>query len=146
MGADGSGGHMLIIPSSGTKERTDQSALDAGRNFLEMDGRGVFKWAVTALTSTIELVLNKSGMSPHDVSLYVFHQANIRIINNAVEQLGIPADRVLINVHKYGNTSGASIPLALDEAHREGRLKQGDAVMMCGFGAGLTWGTALFRW
>lgn len=145
-GSDGSGGSLLIIPSSGSKEPASLTALEVGHNYLDMDGRGVFKWAVTAVTSTVELVLNKTGMSPHDVSLYIFHQANVRIINNAVEQLGIPPDRVLINVQKYGNTSGASIPLALDEAYREGRVKPGDAILMCGFGAGLTWGTALFRW
>lgn len=146
MGSDGSGGSLLIIPSSGTREPQSLSGLEAGRNYLDMDGRGVFKWAVTAVTSTVELVLNKTGMAPQDVALYIFHQANVRIINNAVEQLGIPPERVLINVQKYGNTSGASIPLAMDEACREGRIKPGDAVLMCGFGAGLTWGTALFRW
>ncbi|MEX2288555.1 MAG: beta-ketoacyl-ACP synthase III [Planctomycetaceae bacterium] len=146
MGADGSGGQLLVIPSSGTREPTSIENIQAGRNYLEMDGRGVFKWAVTALTSTIELVLNKTGLTPHDISLCLFHQANIRIINNAVEQLGIPADRVFVNVHKYGNTSAASIPLAMDEAHREGRIKKGDTILLCGFGAGLAWGTALFRW
>jgi 3-oxoacyl-[acyl-carrier-protein] synthase-3 len=82
----------------------------------------------------------------HDVSLYLLHQANIRIIDAAVDQLGIPKEKVFNNIQRYGNTSGGSIPIALDEAFRAGRIKPGDTLMLCGFGAGLTWGTALFRW
>ncbi len=111
-----------------------------------MDGRSVFKWAVQALTDTIDLVLEKTGMSTHDVSLFVLHQANVRIINKAVEQLGIPQDKVLINVDRYGNTSAGTIPIVLDEAFRAGRINRGDTILMSGFGGGLTWGTALFRW
>ena len=120
--------------------------LETGRHFLQMDGRNIFKWAVRALTDTIELVLNRTGMSVHDVSLYFVHQANIRIINYAMEQLGIPPEKVVNNLQRYGNTSAASVPLALDEAHREGRIRRGDTLLLSGFGAGLTWGTALFRW
>ena len=111
-----------------------------------MDGRSVFKWAVRALTDTIDLMLEKSGMSVRDVDLYLFHQANIRIINYAMEQLGIPQEKVWNNLQKYGNTSAASIPLAMDEAFRAGRINRGDTILMSGFGGGLTWGTSLFRW
>jgi 3-oxoacyl-[acyl-carrier-protein] synthase-3 len=111
-----------------------------------MDGRSVFKWAVRALTDTIELMLDKTGLGVHDVSLYVIHQANIRIISYAMEQLGIPQEKVFNNLQSYGNTSAASIPLALDEAYRSGRINRGDVILMSGFGAGLTWGTSLFRW
>ncbi len=146
MGSDGSGGPLLECPSGGTRRPLTPEDLEAGLHFLKMDGRNVFKWAVRALTDTIELMLDKTGMSVHDVALYVIHQANIRIIDNAVEQLGIPAEKVINNLDKYGNTSGGSIPIILDEAFQAGRINRGDTILMCGFGAGLTWGTALFRW
>ncbi len=146
LGADGSGGPLLVVPSSGTRSPASIENVQAGKNYVEMDGRSVFKWAVSALTDTIELVLGKTGMSPHDVSLYLIHQANIRIIDHAMEELGIPPEKVIVNVHKYGNTSAGSIPLVLDEALQQGRISRGDTLLMSGFGAGLTWGTALFRW
>jgi 3-oxoacyl-[acyl-carrier-protein] synthase-3 len=92
------------------------------------------------------LLLEKTGLSVHDISLFLYHQANIRIISAAAEQLGIPPDKVFTNLQRYGNTSAGSIPIALDEALKGGRISQGDTVLMCGFGAGLSWGTALFRW
>lgn len=146
LGSDGSGGPLLDRKAGGTREPISPEALLAGSHFLRMDGRNVFKWAVRMLTDTIELVLEKSGMSVHDVSLFVLHQANIRIINAAAEQLGIPEEKLFNNLQKYGNTSGGSIPILLEEACREGRIERGDTLLMCGFGAGLTWGTGLFRW
>ena len=146
LGADGSGGPLLEMPAGGTRHPACAADLASGRHYLQMDGRSVFKWAVRALTDTIELLLEKSGMSPHEVALYLIHQANIRIINYAMEQLGIPQHKVFNNLHKYGNTSAASIPLAMDEAFRQGRINRGDTLLLSGFGAGLTWGTALFRW
>jgi 3-oxoacyl-[acyl-carrier-protein] synthase-3 len=146
LGSDGSGGSLLERKSGGTKFPLSAAAIEAGEHYLTMDGRSVFKWAVRAVTETIELVLHKSGMNVHDVSLFVLHQANIRIINYAIEQLGIEPGRVFNNLQEYGNTSGASIPIALDEAFRQGRIHRGDTVVFSGFGAGLTWGTALFRW
>ena len=125
---------------------TSASMIQAGDQYVKMDGRQVFKWAVRALSDTVALVLKEAGLSVHDVSLYLLHQANIRIIDAAVDQLGIPKEKVFNNIQRYGNTSGGSIPIALDEAFRAGRIKQGDTLLMCGFGAGLTWGTALFRW
>ena len=91
-------------------------------------------------------IARKSGLSVHDVALYILHQANIRIINNVAEQLAIPPEKMFNNLREYGNTSGGSIPLALDEAVQSGRIERGDTVLLCGFGAGLTWGTCLFRW
>ncbi len=122
------------------------AAIESGDHLLHMDGRSVFKWAVRLVTDTIELMLETAGMTVHDVSLFALHQANIRIIDAAMEQLGIPPEKVFSNVHRYGNTSGGSIPLVLDEAFREGRIERGDTLLMCGFGAGLAWGTSLFRW
>lgn len=146
LGSDGDGAALLERPSGGSKRPITAAEVEHGSQFLQMDGKRVFKWAVRALTESISLVLEQSGLAVDDVQLYVLHQANIRIINNAVEQLGIPADRVFNNLQKYGNTSAASIPLALDEALQQGRLSRGDALLMSGFGAGLTWGTGVVRW
>ncbi len=146
MGSDGSGAGLLDRPYGGVKQPLTHDALDAGEHLLQMDGRAVFKWAVRLVTDTISLMLEKTGMSAHDVSLYLLHQANIRIISAALEPLGIPESKIFNNLHKYGNTSGGSIPLVLDEAYQAGKISRGDTVLMCGFGAGLTWGTSLFRW
>lgn len=146
LGADGSGGEMLLLEVGGSRKPSNVADVAAGNQYLQMDGRNVFKWAVRALTDTISLVLEKTGMSPHDVALYAVHQANIRIINHAIEQLGIPPHKVLNNLDRYGNTSGASIPIVLDQAVRDGRIRRGDTLLLSGFGGGLTWGTGLFRW
>ncbi|MCC7419179.1 MAG: ketoacyl-ACP synthase III [Planctomycetaceae bacterium] len=146
MGSDGGGGSLLVRTQGGTKNPVSADDVANSRHMLQMDGRSVFKWAVRAVTETIDLVLSKSGMSVHDVSLFVLHQANQRIISYAMEQLGIPSHKVYNNLQNYGNTSAASIPLVLDEAQRAGRIQSGDTILMSGFGAGLSWGTALFRW
>ena len=146
LGADGSGGPLLECTSGGTLKPNTPADLEAGSHFLKMDGRNVFKWAVRVVQESVELVLEKAGLTVDDVSLFVLHQANVRIINTAMEKLKIPADKVAVNLDQYGNTSAASIPLCLDEGLEDGRIKPGDVVLMCGFGAGLTWGTGLFRW
>ncbi len=146
LGADGGGTPLLYRPAGGTLTPATADALAAGDHYLKMDGRNVFKWAVRALTDTIELVLDRTGMAVRDVDLFLVHQANVRIIDYAMEQLGISPDRVHNNLQRFGNTSAASIPLAMDEAYREGRINRGDTVLLSGFGAGLTWGTGLFRW
>ena len=146
LGSDGSGGPLLDRPAGGTKNPISADAIQAGAHYLRMDGRSVFKWAVRMLADTVELVLEKSGMTVHDISQFILHQANIRIINAAADQLGIPHEKLFVNLDRYGNTSGGSIPIALDEAFREGKINRGDAILMCGFGAGLTWGTGVFRW
>ena len=121
-------------------------AHDEGQQFLTMDGRNVFKWAVRIVEESVEQVMADAGVCVDDISLFVLHQANQRIIDSAVSGLNIPSEKVFVNLDRYGNTSGASIPLALDEAMVAGRIKRGDLVLICGFGAGLTWGTALIRW
>jgi 3-oxoacyl-[acyl-carrier-protein] synthase-3 len=113
---------------------------------MYMDGRAVFRWAVEILNETIKEVLDFAGFTTADVDLYVAHQANIRIINAAIDVLHIPRSKVFNNLDRYGNTSGGSIPIALDEALAEGRLSEGQLCVMSGFGAGLAWGTALIRW
>ncbi len=146
LGADGGGGPLLVIPGGGTRVPSSLAMVQSGEQYVKMDGRHVFKWAVRALSDTVALVLKEAGLTVHDVSLYLMHQANLRIIDAAVDQLSIPREKVFNNIQRYGNTSGGSIPIALDESFRAGRIKPGDTVLMCGFGAGLTWGTALFRW
>ena len=146
MGADGAGGGLLETPSGGSRCPLTAAGIDAGEQYLKMDGRSVFKWAVRSVADTIDLVLANSGLTADDISLLVLHQANIRIIDAAMKHLGIPSEKAFTNLDKYGNTSGASVPLALDEAVRSGRIEPGDVVLMSGFGAGLTWGTGLFRW
>jgi 3-oxoacyl-[acyl-carrier-protein] synthase-3 len=113
---------------------------------MYMDGRAVFRWAVAILCDTIQDVMTHSGYTTDQVNLYLPHQANIRIINAAIDVLRIPRSQVFNNLERYGNTSAGSIPLVLDEAMQEGRIKDNDLVVMSGFGAGLTWGTALMRW
>lgn len=146
LGSDGSGGPLLECTSGGTRVPTTAEALAEGSHFLQMDGRNVFKWAVRTVDESIELVLKQAGVSADDVSLYLIHQANIRIVDSAMEKLAIPREKVIVNIDKYGNTSAASIPLCLDDAIQAGKVKRGDLLLMCGFGAGLTWGTGLFRW
>ena len=146
LGSDGGGGPLLECSAAGSRNPVSVDDIMAGRQFLNMDGRNVFMWAVRVVEDTIRLVLEKSGTRLEDVSLFFLHQANARILDHAVEKLGIPREKVLMQVDRYGNTSAGSIPLVLDEASRAGRIRPGDSVLMCGFGAGLTWGTALFRW
>lgn len=146
LGADGSGGSLLDRPAGGTALPLTPELVQQGRHFLQMDGRNVFKWAIHAVTESITTVLEKAGVTTDDVALFVLHQANIRIIDHAMKELGIHTSRVFNNLSTVGNTSAASIPLALDGALQQGRIRRGDLVVMCGFGAGLTWGTGLFRW
>lgn len=146
LGADGAGGNFICRPACGSRNAVTSEDLAKGNQYLQMDGRNVFKWAVRTVTDSVELMLNKTGMSVHDVSVFLFHQANMRIIDAVADQLGIPGEKMINNLSRYGNTSAASIPLVLDEAMQGGRIRTGDTVLMCGFGTGLTWGTGLFRW
>jgi 3-oxoacyl-[acyl-carrier-protein] synthase-3 len=144
VGSDGGGAELICRPTGGARE--PYTADKPCGHFLRMDGRRVFKWAIRTLKETIGEVLGAAGMTLGDVDLVVFHQANMRIINAAVEELRMAPSKVFNNLDRYGNTSSASIPLALDEAHRAGRVRRGNHVLFSGFGAGLTWGTVLMRW
>lgn len=145
LGSEGSP-ESLCVPAGGSREPLTRERIDQGRQYMQMDGRSVFKWAVRCVADSCRDVLASTGYAIEDVDLFLLHQANVRIIDAALSDFGIPADRVMVNLDRYGNTSAASIPLVLDEANRAGRLQRGDLIMMCGFGAGLTWGTALVRW
>ena len=111
-----------------------------------MDGRTVFKWAVRAIAESIQQVLDDSETSIDQIDQFVFHQANVRIIDAAIELLKFPKSKAYINLDKYGNTSGGSIPLVLDEMAKDKPFEKGEKILLCGFGAGLTWGTGIFQW
>lgn len=146
LGADGRGASLLHIPSGGSREPNTAETIAEKRNCMVMNGREVYKFAVQVMGEAAVEALAKCGLTPDDVTLFIPHQANIRIIESAAKRLGLCSDRVFVNLEKYGNTSAASIPLALDEASRQGRIKRDDIVVTVGFGAGLTWGANVIRW
>jgi 3-oxoacyl-[acyl-carrier-protein] synthase III len=142
LGADGGGGIHLSLPGSGSRQIEDASS----NGYVHMNGREVFKFATRVLVSSAQAVLDRCGVSVDEVDVYIPHQANVRIMDHAAQKLGIPRERMVVNVDRYGNTSSGSIPLALADAQEDGRLKEGDLVLMTGMGAGLTWGSALMEW
>ncbi len=146
LGADGSGSRYLYIPEGGSRTPLTREGLEAGRNKIFMAGQEVFKFAVKIQSETLSKLFRRNNVAPEEVDLFVPHQANIRIIDSSAKRVGIPMDRVFVNLHKYGNTSGASVPLALCEAWEQGRIKKGDLVAVCGFGAGLTWASGIMKW
>jgi 3-oxoacyl-[acyl-carrier-protein] synthase-3 len=140
LGADGSGGIHLWLPGSGSRKFDDPT------KYVKMNGREVFKFATRILVESANKILHECGLTVDDVDVYVPHQANVRIIDHAANKLGIPKEKVIVNVDRYGNTSSGSIPLALADAQSDGRLKPGALVLMTGMGAGLTWGSSLIEW
>ncbi len=140
LGADGGGGASLWLPGSGSRKFEDPD------RYVKMNGREVFKFATRVMVSSAEAILGECGKTIGDVDVYVPHQANVRIIDHASRKLGVPEGRTVVNVHKYGNTSSGSIPLALADAADDGRLQPGKLVLLTGMGAGLTWGSALIEW
>jgi 3-oxoacyl-[acyl-carrier-protein] synthase-3 len=146
LGADGSGGPQLYLPAGGSRSPATAESVAEGRHFVQMNGREVFKFATRVLVSSAEAVLAECGRTVEEVDVYVPHQANVRIIDYATQKLGIPQDRVVIDVDRYGNTSSGSIPLALADAKADGQLAAGRLVLMTGMGAGLTWGSGLIEW
>ncbi len=146
LASEGELGQALLIPGGGSRMPFSQQTLDEKQNFLVMDGRTVFKWAVRLIPEIVGEMLFHSGLSLDEIDLFIPHQANQRIIDAAVETLNIDRRKVFVNLEKYGNTSAASIPIALHEAVEQGRIKAGSHVLMVGFGAGLAWGACLMRW
>ncbi|MBC7185438.1 MAG: ketoacyl-ACP synthase III [Calditrichaeota bacterium] len=145
MKSDGRLHHLLYMPGGGVKHRPSPETIAQRMFFIKMEGREVFKYAVTAMGEAAELILEKSGLTSDQVDLLIPHQANRRILDATAKRVGIPQERLFVNVDKYGNTSAASIPIALDEARRSGRAKAGDVVVMVAFGAGFTWASAAVR-
>jgi len=146
LGSEGSGGKFLSLPAGAARMPTSRQTLEQGLHFIHMNGREVFKFAVRVMGEAATKVLAKAALKKSDIDLLIPHQANIRIIESAAKRLRLPMERVLVNVDKYGNTSSASIPLALNEAVETGRVKNGDNLLLVGFGAGLTWAAAVVNW
>jgi 3-oxoacyl-[acyl-carrier-protein] synthase-3 len=146
LGADGSGGPQLYMPAGGSRAPATAETVAEHQHFAKMNGREVFKFATRVLVDSAEKVLGECGVAVDDVDVYVPHQANVRIIDYARRKLGIPEERTVVNVDRYGNTSSGSIPLALGDADADGRLAPGEIVLLTGMGAGLTWGSALIEW
>jgi 3-oxoacyl-[acyl-carrier-protein] synthase-3 len=146
LGADGAGGPWISLPAGGSRLPASAATVAGKGHFIQMNGREVYKFAVRAIPRAIEQVAAAAGVAVDDFDLFIPHQANVRIIEAAAERLGQPMDRFFVNVERYGNTSSASVPVALYEAVEQGRVRPGDLVAFVAFGGGLTWGAAALRW
>ena len=144
--SDGCLADLICVPGGGSRMPASEKMLSEGAQYLKMKGNETYKVAIKTLEDTARETVAANGLSIDDVDLYIPHQANVRIIRAVAERLKLPMEKVFLNLDRYGNTSAASIPLALDEAVREGRVKEGDVVLLGAFGGGLTWGSALIRW
>ena len=146
LGADGTLADLLYIPAGGSTEPPTEAIIRDRRLFVKMAGREVFKVAVRRMAQACHQALGKAGLRPQDIDLLVPHQANLRIINSTAGEVGVPIEKVVINIDRYGNTSAGTIPMALVEAEQSGRLKPGMVVLLVSFGAGFTWGAVVVRW
>ena len=146
LGCDGSAASILEIPGGGSRIPATAESVANGSHYARMEGREVFRRAVRVVVDSATTTLDRAGVKAADVDLFVPHQANVRIVEAVNQRLGIPMERTMVNVDRYGNTSAASIPIALAEAQAAGRIKPGDLVLLSGFGAGMTWATTLIRW
>jgi 3-oxoacyl-[acyl-carrier-protein] synthase-3 len=144
--SDGSGGKHLCMPAGGSQRPATHETVNEELHYVHQDGRAVFRYAVKLMTSVCREILERNGLRPEDVQLFVPHQANARIIDSSVARLGLSPEQVLINIDRYANTTAATIPMGLAEAEAAGRLKSGDLVLLASFGAGFTWGSILVRW
>ena len=145
LGADGAGGQDLVVPAGGSRMPAQDGPFDSGQSCIQMNGREVFKFASRVMVESCTRLLDALEIPVADIDLLIAHQANQRIIDHAVERLGLSPDKVFNNLELYGNTSSASIPLAMLEARDAGKLTSGDLVLLVGFGAGLTWGSTILR-
>jgi 3-oxoacyl-[acyl-carrier-protein] synthase-3 len=143
---DGSGGPALCMPAGGSRRPSSHDTIDQRQHYVKQDGATVFKFAVRKTEEISRRILERNGLTPEDLNLFVSHQANRRIIQSATEKLGVSPDKVIINIERFGNTTAATIPLALNDAVCSGRLKKGDLVLLASVGAGFTVGTVLLRW
>ena len=144
--SDGTLCELIMVPGGGSRTPPSEKVIDERLQYIKMKGNETFKVAVRTLEEIARSTLSENHLCVEDIDLYVPHQANIRILKAVMERLGLPIEKVMLNVDRYGNTSAASIPIALDEAVREGRIKDGSLVMLGAFGAGLTWASAVIRW
>lgn len=146
MGADGSGGKFLQMPAGGSRKPASHETVDNNEHYIFMDGSEVFKFAVKIMASASKKVMDKAGISSEEVDLIIPHQANTRIISASAKRLHVPEEKVFVNVDRYGNTSAASVPIALCEARQQGLVKKDDKIVLVGFGAGLTWAAVAMKW
>lgn len=146
LGADGSGADLLYRPAGGVCRPYEPMVSEERSQFMQMEGRPIFKWAVRWIEESSRDMAAAADVSLDDIAWWIFHQANVRILDAAVESLGIDREKVVMHLQRYGNTSGASIPIALDETVRAGQVARGQHLLLAGFGSGLTWGTTVFRW
>ena len=143
---DGNGGDFLIVPAGGSRIPTSIKSVNSKQHYLKQDGKTVFKYAVKGMADVSEKILSRNNLKGNDIALFIPHQANKRIIDAASERCGISNDKVMINIDKYGNTTAGTIPIALNEAVQQNRLKKGDYILLSSFGAGFTWGSMLIKW
>ncbi|MGR3178873.1 MAG: beta-ketoacyl-ACP synthase III [Candidatus Anammoxibacter sp.] len=146
LGADGSNTDILILPGGGSRNPPSKKTVDEGLHYMRIKGKEVFKMATNNLVSLVNSTLDKCGMKLEDIDLIVPHQSNLRIIKASMKKLAMPMDKVYVNIDRYGNTSSASVPIALSEIKESGRLKQGDLVLLATLGGGLTWSATILRW
>ena len=146
MHSDGSGADLLSVPAGGSKNPATEATIRAGLHYIQMDGREVFRFATRVMSKATREVLSTAGILIEDVKWIIPHQANLRIIEAAARGLKLPIEKFVINLDRYGNTSTASIPIAICEAVKDGRLQIGDKFVLVGFGAGLTWGASVAQW
>jgi len=146
LGSDGSGGESLYMPGGGSLNPATEKTVEDKLHYIKMAGNQVFKFAVKRMSQASRDVVNKAGFGTEDVDLFIPHQANTRIINSAAKRLDLNNDEVYVNLPEYGNTSSASVPIAMAEAREKGLIKNGDKVVLVAFGAGLTWASAFLEW
>jgi len=144
--SDGTFGDLLHLPAGGARHPATHDTVDKRQHYIKMKGNETFKVAVRALEDVVQEALEHNKVKPEDIDLLIPHQANLRIIQAMAKRLDMPMEKVVLTIHKYGNTSAASIPMALDEAVRDGRIKENDLLLLEAFGGGLTWASALIRW
>jgi len=146
LAADGSEADVLIMPGGGARNPASLESIQQRMHYIQFKGKEVFKLAVNNITNLILETTKENGFTLEDIDLIIPHQSNLRIIEATMEKLGLPMEKAFVNIDKYGNTSSASVPIAIDEARKDGRLRKGDIVMLVAFGGGLTWGSSLIRW
>jgi len=145
LGADGNYSDLLYMPGGGSREPATYKTIDERKHFLKMEGNKLFKIAVKAMADSAQKAIALAGLTCNDINLFIPHQANIRIIEAVAKHLDISMEKVFLNIHKYGNTSSATTPVALEEAIIEGKVKKGDIVVLVAFGGGLTWGSVVIK-
>jgi len=146
LAADGSEADVLIMPGGGARNPASLESIQQRLHYIQFKGKEVFKLAINNITNLILETTRENGLTLDDIDLIIPHQSNLRIIEATMEKLGLPMEKAFVNIDKYGNTSSASVPIAIDEARKDGRLRKGNIVMLVAFGGGLTWGSSLIRW